>query len=531
MYAAGFLSYEAAPAFDAVFRVHEENAFPLAWFGLYERPEVTESLPPSQGATSAMGELIPSVSREAYENAIRRIREYIAAGDTYQINYTFRLRAAFSGDTWHFFRELIRAQQAEHGAYLDTGRYVICSASPELFFHLEGDCLTARPMKGTAPRGLMLDDDRRQAEWLHASEKNRAENVMILDMIRNDMGRIAAPGSVEVHDMFKVERYPTLWQMTSTAVSKTDVPVGEILRSLFPCASITGAPKPRAVEIINELETTPRRIYTGCIGFMEPSRRARFNVAIRTVLIDREAGQAEYGIGGGIVWDSNSDDEYAECMLKARILTEKRPEFSLLETMLWTPEEGYFLLEYHVKRLGDSAEYFGYPFHRGRILDELMARVGNLPGGRYKVRLLVTAEGAVTIEATQLADTGESEPVVLKQAPFSVDTANPFLYHKTTNRTIYETAKSSCPDCDDVVLWNERGEITETGIANIVARIDGKLFTPPVQSGLLPGTFRAWLLYRGDVREGLITVDDFKRCEDIFVVNSVRRWRRAVMTG
>jgi para-aminobenzoate synthetase/4-amino-4-deoxychorismate lyase len=529
LHAAGFISYEAAPAFDSALRVHSPSGFPLLWFGLYNQPRVIELPPPSSRPAYALGNWSPSVSRDEYDEAIAQVKEYIARGETYQVNYSFRLRAAFSGDAWDLFLELVRAQQADYTAYVDAERFTVCSASPELFFVLDGSQLTGRPMKGTAPRGRMLAEDDAMAQWLHHSEKNRAENVMIVDMIRNDMGRVARVGSVRVPSLFEVERYPTLWQMTSTVTATADAPLSDVMTALFPCASITGAPKPRTMQIIRRLETTPRRIYTGCIGFIAPDRRAQFNVAIRTVLIDKETGQAEYGVGGGIVWDSVTSDEYLECQVKAKVLTAGRTRFSLLETMLWTPGDGVFLLPYHLTRLRDSAAYFGIPVEMDRIREELITQAASCPREPHRMRLLVGQNGCISCQATPLSHTPLPQPVALRLAPTPVDSANPFLYHKTTHRQVYDAARAARPDCDDVLLWNERGEITEACIANVVVQLDGELLTPPLRCGLLPGTFRAYLLDQGKVREQIIPVDALKRCTRIYVVNSVRKWREAVL--
>jgi para-aminobenzoate synthetase/4-amino-4-deoxychorismate lyase len=359
LYAAGFISYEAAPAFDPSFRARPAgDDFPLLWFGLYSRPEVVAPPPPGP---MLEGEWKPSVTRAEYAAAIDCIQAHIARGDTYQVNYTFRLRRAFDGDAWALFGALAQAQQAAYAAYVDLGRYAICSVSPELFFARDGRQVTARPMKGTAPRGRWSAEDRSKAAWLRGSEKNRAENVMIVDMLRNDLGRVAEVGSVRVPRLFEVERYPTVWQMTSTVTAETGVSTADLLAALFPCASITGAPKTRTTQIIAELEGEPRRIYTGLLGYFGPEQRAQFNVAIRTVLVDRAKGQAEYGVGGGIVWDSIAADEYEECRHKARVLSDPRPHFALFETLLWSPEAGgYWLLDYHLRRLERSAEYFGF---------------------------------------------------------------------------------------------------------------------------------------------------------------------------
>ncbi|MFC1976004.1 aminotransferase class IV [Chloroflexota bacterium] len=260
-----------------------------------------------------------------------------------------------------------------------------------------------------------------------------------------------------------------------------------------------------------------------------PQRQVQFNVSIRTVIVDREKQQAEYGVGGGIVWDSTSGGEYEECQTKARVLTEKRPEFSLLETMLWTPDEGYFLLDYHLRRLQDAAVYFGFPLNLDQIQKKLADLADSLPTERHRVRLLVAGDGNLTCQAFPLGESDTSQPARLKLAPTPVDSDHPYLYHKTTHRRVYEAAQAACPDCDDVVLWNERGEITETCIANIVVELAGDLITPPVSCGLLAGTFRAWLLDQDEIREEIVTIDTLKQSERIYLINSVRKWREAVM--
>jgi len=528
LYAAGFLSYEAAPAFDAALTVRQVDCtFPLLWFGLFPAAETLPELPPVTGSPPALGPWTASVSRRDYHQAIARIKEHLGNGDTYQVNYTLRLRSPFDGDPRRLFTTLANNQQSAYAAYVDTGRFVLCSASPELFFRLERGTITSKPMKGTARRGLTLAEDREQAEWLRQSEKNRAENVMIVDMIRNDIGRLAQPGTVHVPRLFEVERYPTVWQMTSTVEAQTEATLAETFAALFPCASITGAPKPSTMRIIAELESTPRRIYTGTIGFIEPSGAAQFNVAIRTVLVDRDTGGAEYGTGGGIVWDSEPEDEYLESQLKARILSDERPRFQLLETMLWTPEDGVFLLDLHLKRLQRSAEYFGMRLKMHSVQAMVTHRTRNLPPAPHKARLLVSADGTTSLEVSALDPNAATGPVRLRLAEEPIDANDPFLYHKTTHRTVYDRAKASRPDCDDVLLWNKDGEVTEACIANLVAKLDGELVTPPVRCGLLAGTFRAWLIEQDEVRERVIRVDELPRCSRLFVTNSVRKWREA----
>lgn len=519
LYGAGFLSYEAAPAFDRALRVLPARDCPLLWFGLYPRP-IAVSLPIPVNPPALL-KWRPSIEQRDYQAAIDKVKEHIAAGRTYQVNYTMRLGADFGIDTWDFFLHLAQAQN-KYAAYVDTGRYVICSASPELFFDLDGDIISGRPMKGTAKRGRTTAEDAEQVKWLQADIKNRAENVMIVDMIRNDIGRIAETGSVHVQELFTIEKYPTLFQMTSTVRGKTNASLTEIFNALYPCASITGAPKVSTMNIIADLETTPRKIYTGSIGFISPERKAQFNVAIRTALVDKQTGQAEYGVGGGIVWDSGSDDEYNEALLKARVLKERQNEFSLIETMLWTPEEGYFLREKHIRRMSDSAEYFGYNFSKKGLkglLDE-MALSFTSP---QRVRILSDRSGEYTVEAKEMLQAARHTfNVCLAEKP--VSTSNVFLFHKTTRRKDYDEALQSCRHCDDVLLFNEKDELTEFTIGNLVVERHGELVTPPITCGLLAGTFREYLLESRQVTERAITMEELAGCKKIFLVNSVRKW-------
>jgi para-aminobenzoate synthetase/4-amino-4-deoxychorismate lyase len=528
LYAVGFIAYEAAPAFDSALAVKGDGAFPLVWFGLYGEPEVV-SFPTIQASNQDPPLLWqPSVRPDAYENAIERIKHYIEAGDTYQVNFTLRLRASFRVDPWPFFIALARAQDASYSAFVNTEEWIVCSASPELFFQLDDNELISRPMKGTAPRGLTQHDDSKQAESLYHSEKDRAENVMIVDMVRHDMGRIAETGSVHWDSLYEVEKYPTLWQMTSTVKARTEAGLSEILQALFPPASITGAPKPRTMEIIAELEQTPRRIYTGTVGFWKPNRQAQFNVAIRTVLIDKTQGEAEYGVGGGIVWDSVDQMEFEECRTKAKILTQRVPDFSLLESILWTPEEGYFLLPYHLARLQDSGAYFDFSVDMDAIRARLDAFARTLPKTAHKVRLLLARDGGITVQSETLGNAA-AQPQRCCLAPEPIDSSNPFLYHKTTHRQVYDQALEACPGYADVILWNERGEVTESCIANVVVELDGELYTPAVQCGLLPGTYRAYLLEEGEVKERVISIDDLAKSPHIYLISSVRKQREIMI--
>ncbi len=524
-YAAGFISYEAAPAFDAALKAHSPGSLPLLWFGLFESMETTEN-PPLPHEDFSVGRWNALVSRDDYLAAVQRIQRFIAAGDTYQVNYTFPMRSSFSGNPLNWFRQLCDSQQADHCAFVDTGRFQILSASPELFFRLDGDLLEARPMKGTRPRGRWHGEDQHIAAELAAAGKDRAENVMIVDLLRNDMGRCSETGSVEVRSLFDVERYGTVWQMTSAITSRTRAPLRTIFEVMFPSGSVTGAPKVRAMEIIRELEPHPRGVYCGSIGWLGPDRRAEFNVAIRTVCIDSSQGVAEYNVGGGITSGSSPDDEYRECCTKASLLTHLRPEFELLETFLFDGQ--YYLLSEHLRRLAASAGYFDFALdlHQIRLaLDEKAARfhsdIVDLKNEPQKIRLLLARDGSFRLEFEPMRELAR---VKLGFARESVTSNEAFLYHKTTYRDVYQKAKRSRPDCDDVLLWNERGEITETTIANIVLQINGEWLTPAVDSGLLAGTMREHLLRSGQIRESRLYKSDVARAASIRLINSVRKW-------
>lgn len=527
LHAAGFISYEASPAFDDSLAIHRTGNFPLLWFGLYAQPKISSRLIiPLLPYT--LKEWRPSIRPEEYHRAIAEIKTQIAMGKTYQVNYTFRLNNSFSGDAPSLFFDLVQAQTEGYCAFIDIGTHAICSASPELFFEQHGNEITCRPMKGTIKRGYTLQEDNHQAEILKESIKNRAENVMIVDMIRNDLGQIAQTGSVKVQELFSIEKYPSLWQMTSSITAKTTADFPTIMQSLFPCASITGAPKISTMKIIQSLENSPRQIYTGTIGFLSPQRKAQFNVAIRTVLIDRQTGQAEYGTGGGVVWDSSAGDELDEAMLKAKLLTAKKPPFSILETMRWDIAEGYYLLEYHLKRMEESARYFDFPFER-KIAEEYLHNAGMLlPQQTQRFRLLLNAQGELSHESTSISLPSEQlHNLKIKISDTPINANDIFLYHKTTNRTIYEKAKQRQPGYDDIILYNARDEITETTIANLVFEMDKQFFTPPVSCGLLAGTFRAYLLEQNIIREKTVMLTDLPRCTQIYLINSVRGWQKA----
>lgn len=502
-YVAVMISYEASPAFDSALCSHSPGEFPLAWAGVFT--EASESEPQTLNDFGS-NPWTPKIHKHEYDSAVMRVKELIAAGDTYQVNYSFPLTSSFSGDAYAWYRELCLAQEARYCVYLDLDRYQVLSISPELFFERRGDRVLTRPMKGTIRRGRWSEEDEELAQQLRRSTKDKAENIMIVDLLRNDLGKVSVPGSVHVSSLFEAERYPTVWQMTSTVDStlQPDTSLVELMSALFPCGSVTGAPKIRTMQIIRELEPFPRGIYTGAIGILFPGGDCVFNVAIRTVVIDKQTGTATCGVGGGVTIDSTAAGEYEECLVKSRFLQEKPVEFELFETMLVENGE-VFLLERHLERLRKSAAYFGF-----RDFDL------KIPVTTGKLKLSLRKDGKLTIDTTPIPDTVELKRVTLATQP--VDSSNRFLYHKTTRRDLYS---------DDVILWNERGEITESGVANVVVEIDGQLYTPPVSSGLLPGTFRAHLLDRGEIKERVITIEELRNAREFYLINSVRKWMKA----
>jgi para-aminobenzoate synthetase/4-amino-4-deoxychorismate lyase len=366
-------------------------------------------------------------------------------------------------------------------------------------------------MKGTIRRGRWTEEDEELAAQLRNSTKDKAENIMIVDLLRNDLGKVSVPGSVHVSSLFQAERYETVWQMTSTVEStlRPGTSLLELMSALFPCGSVTGAPKIRTMQIIRELERSPRGVYTGTIGFLKPGGDCCFNVAIRTVVIDKQTGVATCGVGGGVTIGSTAAGEYEECLVKSRFLETKPVEFELFETMLVEDGE-VFLLERHLERLKKSAAYFG--FKNPLSLDLKSA----FKTAKLKVKL--RKDGRIETGVSTLPDCTDVKRVTLAKQP--VDSSDRFLFHKTTRRDFYS---------DDVIMWNERGEITESGIANVVVRIDGELVTPPVSCGLLPGTFRAHLLDRGEIKERVITIEEFKNATEIYLINSVRKWMRVTL--
>ncbi len=521
-WAVGALAYEAAPAFDPAFRTHPPaSGVPLAMFGRYAGPEDWETSPAEdpEALAFAPGEWSPGVDRRAYDGAMEEIRARISRGEIYQANLTFPLRARAVSGGWPLFCAMEAAHRAVFAAYVRTGAGEMCSLSPELFFELCGDAIRSVPMKGTRRRGRWMEEDAALADELEKSAKDRAENVMITDMVRNDLGRICEPGSIVVPRLCETERHAWVWQMISTVAGRTRAGFQDILGALFPAASITGAPKVRAMRTIAEMESGPRGFYTGAIGWWAPGRRARFSVAIRSAWVSASGDRATYGVGGGIVWDSRSDDEYAEACAKGPRSGRAIP-FELLETMRWNPAGGYEQWPRHAARLAESARYFGFEMDLSVVETELARAASSFPESPRRVRLLVNARGIARVEDGPMPALDHPRRLALSRE--SVDSKDLFLYHKTTRREVYERHRAAHPLADDVLLWNERGEVTETCMANVVVEMEGERWTPPRSCGLLAGTARAHLLESGYCRERVISVEEAIRAGRWWTVNAVR---------
>jgi len=534
------LAYEAAPACDPALQVCPAGAGPLAWVAIYDAPFARHEpgMVATDGASAAQAtdasaapdlHWTPALDADAFAEAIRAVQAHIAAGDTYQVNVTFPLHAPMTpASAWPWFIDARARAQAPYAAWIAMGDQLVMSLSPELFVERRGMQLVTRPMKGTQARGRWPDEDEAAREALVASEKARAENVMIVDLLRNDLGRLADTGTVRVTDLCAVEAYPTVWQLTSTIEAEVarDRPWWDVLQALFPCGSVTGAPKVRTMGLIAQRERSPRGVYTGAIGLLRPGGDAVLSVPIRTVVLDRPTATATLGVGAGITADSVAADEYAECLLKSRFARRDpaRHVEGLFET-LRLEDGGYWLRERHLARLRASAALLYLPcdlVEAGRALD---AAAAAHPTHVWRVRLVLRACGTITCTVVPHADADRTWRVAFASTP--IDAADLRLFHKTLDRTIYDAVRAARHDLDDVLLWNAAGEVTEFTVANLVVDMDGHRMTPPVDSGLLPGTFRAELLARGEIRERILTREDVRRATRVWLVNSLRGWVRA----
>ena len=541
LYAAGYFSYECGYHFEKFSgALPMPDGIPLAWIGIYSNPIIfdhakgcftgSDIVPaslqnPEQIPGAVVDHVALEIGKDEYCARILEIKERIASGETYQVNFTDRVLFDLPTPPAAIFAALAKQQPVAYSAFLNVADQHILSFSPELFLRIDRGRIVTRPMKGTMARGLDSGEDMQAAVRLQNDEKNRSEHVMIVDLLRNDLGRICTTGSIQVDGLFSIEKYETLLQMTSTVSGALRPQIGyyDIFRSLFPSGSVTGAPKIHTMEIIRELERKPRGAYTGAIGFISPHGASVFNVAIRTLAL--KDGRAQMGVGGGIVADSDPADEYRECLLKAAFLTRVRHDFQLIETMLW--EKDFFLLSMHLERLESSAAYFNFTCDRAAILLRLHELSKSFTAGKsYRVRLLLSSNGSFTVEDSELH--AEQYGGCVRLSPERTSSTDVFMRHKTTQREIYDRryAEARADGLDEVIFQNERGEIAEGAISNIFIRKSGKMITPPLNCGVLPGVFRRYLLETdANAEEGIVTMEDLKAAEAVFLCNSVRGLR------
>ena len=583
LWCVGYLRFEAAPAFDAALAVHPTDG-PLAWFGVYAQalpwpgdtpqnlPDSDASAPKAHSTTPpAATDAAPDTTRVSWQNTLSRtdfdahmasIHEAIAAGEYYQVNYTAPLHGAFTGDPVTLFKRLHRAQPNSYAAFFDSGFEQVLSVSPELFFDWQpgptgqrGHILT-RPMKGTAPRGDTQAQDAALANALVTSPKERAENVMIVDLLRNDVSRVAEPFSVKVPALFTVQTLPTVFQMVSdvTARTRPGTTLTDVFGALFPCGSITGAPKVQAMRAIKGLEPGPRGIYCGAIGVVRPGGHATFNVAIRTVTL--RANAATCGIGSGITFDATAGAEWQEWQHKRGFLARASEAFELLETLRL--EKGVYInLIAHLARLSRAARHFGYPFDDARVQQALTnlaadtlaagptaataaaatmaatkatSSAATAPNTAWRVRLRLDANGQPHTEKFILSQPLAIVNIELAATHFD-ESHSEFTRFKTTRRGHYEAFAPTDPAVFDTLLYNAAGELTECTRGNIALLMDGHWVTPPLHCGLLDGVGRALYLKQGRVAEAVVRVDDLPRLQALAFINSLRGWVDARLHG
>ncbi|MDW7773325.1 MAG: aminodeoxychorismate synthase component I [Desulfobulbaceae bacterium] len=547
---AGWFSYEFGYLLEpSLYRASEKIAGPFSVLGVFKNPIIFDHHADNSGRISGLtgaqaireekysiSDVRTNVSELEHRQALEKIKHYLAAGDTYQVNFTLKLRFGFNGSVSSCYRALRRNQSVSYGAWIRRQGKDILSFSPELFFRADTEKVTVKPMKGTMSRGRTTAEDVSRMKALRRDAKNVSENVMIVDLLRNDLGRFlhkSGGGSVRPRSLFDVEVYETLLQMTSTIdgvpAVRGNPQFDEIVEALFPCGSVTGAPKIRTMEIIHELEKEQRGVYCGAIGFCS-DREAFFNVPIRTVVL--EEGKGEMGIGSGIVHDSDPEAEWEECLLKGAFLTRPAPAFQLIETLLWQPGSGYWLFREHMERLLESAAYFFFTCDRQQITGRLAEEAQSFETPR-RVRLLLHRDGSMAISSSPIqqaeAPAGGQNHLrgslpLVRFSDRRTDPKNIHLYHKTTERKLYteERHRALAQGCFEVLFCNMDGEATEGSVTNIFIREQGRLLTPPVGSGLLAGTFRRFLLEKGDAVEQRLSREDVLAAETLYVGNSVR---------
>lgn len=545
LWAAGYLAYEFGYLLEERFheRQHKTPEIPLLWFGFFDEPsrlthnQVDQWLVAKGQTYSVIAPPQPTVSRAEYSKRFTTTKQKIEAGDIYQLNLTFKSKFQIEGDPLALYHGLRQKQPVAHGAFINTGEFSVLSISPELFLKRYNDTIETRPMKGTEPRAASPEADEQARLRLRNDEKQRAENLMIVDLMRNDIARVSKVGSVTVPDLFTVETYPTLHQLTSTVKGKLapDTSMKNLIKALFPAGSITGAPKIRAMELISDLEYEPRGVYCGSIGYVAPDRTMNMNVAIRTLTIST-TGHGEMGIGSGIVADSDVIKEYDEALLKMKFLKDTLMDFQLFETMLFTRDSGFWLFDEHMKRLAHSAEKLGFPFSHSAALNCLDEHIKGTDGERLRVRLVLESGGGLSVTSAILPARTPDTPAAIKFviSKSRMDSQDIFLKHKTTNRALYDEEfghYQKLHNSGEVIYLNEKSQLTEGSRTNIFLRIDGKLLTPALECGLLPGTLRAHLLTTGEAKEAVLTPSSLQEAEQVYLGNSVRGLQPATLVG
>lgn len=548
LWSVGFVAYEAAPAFDPALPVRSAEPgealadLPLAWFGFFRDqvdvdPFVGEARTDSSPYT--VSPWIPTMDEDSYEQNVHRVRRLINSEDLTQINYALRLDAAISGDLRELYRDLVLSQRGANGAFIDLGRYRILSASPERFFSIEGSRISVRPTKGTAPRGRWSTEDEDNAAKLSTSQKDRDEHQRIVDRVKGELVDITVPDTIQVHKLMELERLETVWQLASDLSAELAPATGvvDVFRSLFPSPAVTGDPKARAMEAIATLECRARGVYAGAIGFMAPADGGRpdasFSVAIRTVTVDADEGVGEYGVGAGITATSVPTGEYEEAQAKTRVLVQRRPEISLVESIRWEEDHGFWWLDRHLERIGGSSAYFGFHFDEGSVRRALEGAVAGMSGA-HAVRLEADRLGNVAV----VCDSDDLPPArwwpnpgfdpvtcVIDRTPIS--SRSIYRFHKTTARRPYIARTDAHAGVDDVLMVNERGELTEATTYNVAVQFAGTWITPPLASGCLPGVLRQVLIDEGALVEEVVMVDDLEGADGLGLLSSVRGWRSA----
>ena len=520
-FVAGLLQYEAGFSFERVRNVQSSTGR-LAWFGIYRQPEIAAMSP--DRATSLLTEplcLSMTTPLAEYLHQVAAVKRSIEAGDTYQVNLTTEMESSYRGSALALYNALAAQQPAPFSAllHLPENEFVL-SFSPELFFSIDSDrMITARPMKGTAALTGSEIADKKQRAWLAADPKNRAEHLMIVDLLRSDLGRLCRPGSIRVDPLFSVERYRTLFQMTSTisGTLRPEITLESVFRALFPSGSMTGAPKPRTMEIIEDLEGRRRGIYSGAIGFASPNGAAVFNVAIRTVVLHH--GMLRMGVGGGIVADSVAIEEHAECWLKSEFLVQASPPFALVETLLW--DKLYVRLDLHLDRLTRSAVQLNFLCNRQQMVEQMLAYAADFREPR-RVRMTLARTGGVTLAASDVRPW--RHPINVRMAGERTWAQDSFLAHKTTFRSTYDRGLQEAEEAgyEETIYANERDELTEGSISTLLLLLHGEWLTPPLSSGVLPGVGRSRLLQDGRIREQVVTLSDLEEVRAMSLCNSVR---------